>query len=43
MSVLCHSRKANVVVDVLSQVCVASVTYVGGDNKELVKEVHRLA
>ena len=43
MSVLYHPEKANVVADALSRVSMGSVTNVVGDNKELVKEIHRLA
>ena len=43
MSVLYHPGKANVVVDALSRMSMGSVTYVGDDKKEIVRDVHRLA
>ena len=42
MSVLYHPLRAYLVVDALSQVSMGSVTPMVYDNKELVKEVHRL-
>ena len=43
MSVHYHPGKANVVADDLSRLSLGSVAHVEEENKELVKEVHRLA
>ena len=43
MSVHYHPSKANVVADALSRLSLGSVAHVEEENKELVKDVHRLA
>ena len=43
MSVLYHPGKANVVADALSCMTTGSVSHVEEKEKELVKDVHRLA
>ena len=43
MSVLYHPGKANVVADTFSRMTMGSVSHVEQKNKELVKNVHRLA
>ena len=42
MSVLYHPGKANVVMNALSCMTMGSVSHVDEDNKDLVKDVHRL-
>ena len=42
MSVLYHPGKANVVVDALSRMTMASVSQPKEEKKEIVKDVHRL-
>ena len=42
MSVLCHPRNANVVVDALNRMIIGSVSHVEEANKDLVKDVHTL-
>ena len=41
--VLYQPDKANVVVDALSHMTMSSVSHIKGSNKDLVKDVHRLA
>ncbi|WMV33403.1 hypothetical protein MTR67_026788, partial [Solanum verrucosum] len=43
MIVLYHPGKANVVVDALSRLSMSSVTHIEEENKELDRDVHRLA
>lgn len=43
MSKLYHLEKDNVIMDSLSRMDMGSMTYVGDDKRELVKEIHRLA
>ena len=43
MSVLYHPGKANVFMNALSCMTMGSVSHVEEDNKDLVKDVHRLA
>ena len=43
MSIIYHPGKANVVGDALSTLSIDSNAYVGEENKELAKDVHKLA
>ena len=43
MSIIYHPCKANVVVDALSRLSMGGTTHLEEENKELSKEVHRLA
>ena len=43
MNVHYHPDKANVVVDALSRISMGSIYHIDDKNKELVKDVHRLA
>ena len=43
MSVLYHPGKDNVVADALNRMTIGSLSHVEEDNKELAKDVHRLA
>ncbi len=43
MSILCHPGKANFVADALSKLSMGSTAHVEEANRELAKDVHRLA